>query len=186
MTEKAPPHQSDQSPDTLTPFIRRNIENLRRRHKRELQDTSRDEKIADAISRLSGSMMFVYIHAALVIIWVIWNTGTMASLRPFDPTFVILATVASVEAIFLSTFVLISQNRVALQTSRRDELELHMTLLAERETTRLLSLVLAIARKLEIEDARDPELDELQKTVEPDQILDHIEVSQHNPDDSPG
>ena len=176
---------SNQRSEELTPFVKRNIDILRQRHEREQQKTSREEKIANTITRLSGSMPFVYGHAALVGLWVLWNVGWIPGLKPFDPTFVILATTASVEAIFLSTFVLISQNRVAVQTSRRDELELHMTLLAERETTRLLSLMLAVAKKLDVAEMHDPELDELQKTVEPEEILDHIEVSQHNSGDSP-
>ena len=145
MTEARDPDEG------LSPFIRRNMAILRERQAREQSAVGLEERIADAITRFSGSMMFVYIHAALVGVWVIWNAGLIAFLHPFDPTFVILATIASVEAIFLSTFVLISQNRGAAQSNRRDELELHMILLAEHEITRILPVILAIAKKLNVE-----------------------------------
>ena len=169
-----------QQNDDLSPFIKRNMDILRRRHAREQKEIGTEERIAEAITRFSGSMVFVYIHAALLVIWIIWNIGWFTTLNPFDPTFVILATVASVEAIFLSIFVLISQNRSASQSSRRDELELHMILLAEHELTRILPIILAIAEKLDASAVKDPELDELQKTVEPEKILDHIETDEES------
>lgn len=115
----------------------------------------------------------------------LWTIGGSPGLKPFDPIFVILTITASAEAIFLSTVVLISQNCVAVQTHHGDEHERHMILLAERETTQLLSLMLAVAKKRDVTDVADPELDELQKTVEPELILDHIEVYQYNSGDSP-
>lgn len=187
MPDSARPHTETTPPpaqhDRLTPFIRRNIEMLRRRHAREQAAIGTEEKIAETITQFSGSMTFVYIHAALVALWTAWNVGLLPHLKPFDPSFVILATVASVEAIFLSTFVLISQNRGTAESNRRDELELHMTLLAEHEITRMLKLVRAIADKLDVHED-DPELEELQKSVAPDEILDHIEVDDSSSDDS--
>lgn len=167
----------------LTPFIRRNMDILRQRHARERQAIGREEKIAGAMTRFSGSMTFVYIHAAIVLAWIVWNAGVFPQVKSFDPNFIILATAASVEAIFLSTFVLISQNRSEKESNRRDELELHMTLLAEHEITRMLSLVLEIAEKLDIHE-KDPELDELQKSVAPEEVLDHIEIDDNACDDS--
>lgn len=176
---------SNKRSDERTPFIKRNIGILRQHHEREQRETDREEKIANAITRLSGSMAFLYGHAALVGLWMLWNIGGSPGFKPFDPTFFILTITASVEAIFLSTIVLISQNCVAVQTHHGDEHERHMILLAERETTQLLSLMLAVAKKRDVADVDDPELDELQKTVEPEVILDHIEVYQYNSGDSP-
>lgn len=170
--------------DGLSPFIKRNMEILRRRHAREQLEIGVQERIAEAITRFSGSMTFVYIHIVLVMGWVAWNLQLVPFLHPFDPTLVILATAASVEAIFLSTLVLITQNRSAAQSSRRDELELHMTLLAEHEITRILPIILAIAKQLNVETKTDPELEELQKTVEPETILDHIEIDESAKNDS--
>ncbi len=73
-------------------------------------------------------MAFVYIHLALFGLWIIWNLGWLG-LKPFDKSFVILAMFASVEAIFLSTFVLISQNRMNVQADKRAALDLQVSLL---------------------------------------------------------
>jgi uncharacterized membrane protein len=91
---------------------------------------------------------------------------------------VVLAMEASVEAIFLSTFVLISQNRMAEQADKRADLDLQVSLLAEHEITRLVVLVQAIAQKLDIPEAKDPELRELGKDVHPEKVLDTMEQHQ--------
>jgi uncharacterized membrane protein len=87
----------------------------------------------------------------------------------------VLAMFASVEAIYLSTFVLISQNRMNMQADKRAELSLQVSLLAEHEITRLVNLVTAMAKKMEIEDAFGEELKELAKDVHPEKVMDTIE-----------
>ncbi len=89
-----------------------------------------------------------------------------------------LAMFASVEAIFLSTFVLISQNRMAVQADKRADLDLQVSLLAEHEITRLITLVKEIAEKLDVEGWQHPELPELQKDVAPERVLDALEENQ--------
>jgi uncharacterized membrane protein len=118
-------------------------------------------------------MSFVAVHAVVVLLWVLANVGWLGVPR-FDPTFVILATVASVEAIFLSTFVLISQNRMQAIADERADLHLQVTLLAEHEVTRLITLVSEVARRLEVDQAHDPELVELARDVAPERVLDEI------------
>lgn len=81
---------------------------------------------------------------------------------------VVLAMVASVEAIFISTFVMISQNRMAEADDKRADLNLQISLLAEHETTQLLSIVTAIAEKLGLDLAQKQEIAELQEDVTPD------------------
>ena len=102
------------------------------------------------------------------------NIRWLSLVPAFDPTFVILATAASVEAIFLSTFVLISQNRDAAMAERRAQLDLQTNLLSEHEITRLLSLTVAIARRLGIDEASDPRLAELLRDVQPEKVLDRL------------
>jgi uncharacterized membrane protein len=79
------------------------------------------------------------------------------------------------EAIFLSTFVLVSQNRQAALADRRSELDLQINLLAEYEMTRVLTLVDRLAKKFEIDDCDDEELAELERDVKPDQLLQELE-----------
>src|SRR5262244_1509611 len=91
--------------------------------------------------------------------------------------------VASVEAIFLSTFILITQNRMAAQAEKRAELDLQISLLAEHEITRLLKLVTAVAARMGIDAAQEPELAELAQDVAPEKVLDIIEADQQQIDE---
>ena len=101
------------SPANLASVLNRNIDALQERRRGEERKASTQDKIAEAITRFTGSMAFVYIHLVVFGLWIAFNAGVVPGFKPWDPTFVILATEASVEAIFLSTFVLISQNRAA-------------------------------------------------------------------------
>lgn len=164
----------NQEPTSMASVVDRNIQALlaRRQHEEKIKNVQ--DRIADAISRFTGSMPFVYLHLFVFGLWIIVSLG-WTPLPPFDPTFVILAMFASVEAIFLSTFVLITQNRMAVQADRRADLDLHVSLLAEHEVTRLITLVSAIAEEMGIETSKHPELPELEKDVDPDKVMDQIE-----------
>jgi uncharacterized membrane protein len=155
--------------------LRRNIEALRRERERDESKASVQERIAARITRFTGSMRFVYLHLVLLIAWVSINLGWVPAISPFDPSFVVLAMVASVEAIFLSTFILISQNRAAASDQKRADLNLQMSLLTEHEVTQLVKVVAAIGRKLDVEEARDPGLEPLKHDVEPEEVLDELE-----------
>ena len=162
----------------LASVLERNIRALEDRKRREDAEASGEERLAQLITRFTGSMVFVYVHVLLVGAWVLVNAGVIPGVRPFDPTFVILATIASVEAIFLSTFVLISQNRQAEAADRRANLDLQISLLAEHEITRILKIVSAVADKLDVHEGRDPELTELERDVAPEAVLDELEAEE--------
>jgi len=155
--------------------VERNVEALRAQRRAKEQRRGWAGRLADAITAFAGSMTFVFIHLVLFGGWVLWNSGVLG-LKPFDPSFVVLAMVASVEAIFLSTFVLISQNRMAALADQRAELDLQVGLLSEHEITRLLALLTAVARKLDVPKATaDPEIPELSQDVRPENVMDTIE-----------
>lgn len=165
---------AEQKPPEFSHVLERNIHALLEHRQQEERRRSRTAKAADAITRFVGSMAFVYLHLVLVAVWVAINLRWLPLPR-FDPTFVILATFASVEAIFLSTFVLITQNRMAEVADRRADLDVQISLLSEHEVTRIIKLVGAIAEKLGVEEGRSPDLDELKQDVRPEQVLDRIE-----------
>jgi uncharacterized membrane protein len=165
-------------PPGLSDSLARNIRTLAERRRREEAEAPRPTRIADAITGFTGSLRFVYLHMALFGGWMAVNLGWVAGVPPFDPSFVTLAMVASVEAIFLSTFVLISQNRMAAIADRRADLDLHVSLLTEHELTKLARLVQAIAERHGIAAAADPELAEVTRNVAPEAVLDEIEASQ--------
>ena len=118
-------------------------------------------------------MRFVYLHLAIFGFWIIANLGWIPFVPKWDESFVVLAMIASVEAIFLSTFVLISQNRMAAAADKRADLDLQVNLLAEHEVTRLIELVSKMADRLGVDGGH--ELDELKRDVAPEAVLDAID-----------
>ena len=169
--------EHEQSTQTGRPFSRvlsRNIDGLIASRRDEQRQRAPQERISDAITSFAGSMRFVYIHAALFGGWIICNLGLIPGVPVFDPSFVVLAMAASVEAIFLSTFVLISQNRMQASAEKRAELDLQISLLAEHEVTQLVNLLDAVARKLGVEYDENAELEEAKQDVAPRDVLDAI------------
>jgi uncharacterized membrane protein len=162
------------SPSPMAHIVERNINALLQRRKKDEKKKTTEQRVADAITRFTGSMPFVYIHLFLFGTWIICNIG-LFPIEPFDPSFVILAMVASVEAIFLSTFVLISQNRMNEESDKRADLDLQISLLTEHEVTRLITMVSAMAKKLNISEADHPEIEELSKDVLPEEVLTTME-----------
>lgn len=164
-------------PETLSRSLRRNIEVLAERRRKEAEAATLQERLAAAMTRFTGSMTFVYVHLAIYGAWIAINLGLVPGIRPFDPSFVILATEASVEAIFLSTFVLISQNRQAAIADRRADLDLHISLLAEHELTKLTEVVTALANHLNVPGGDRAALEEAKQDVAPEVVLDVIDKS---------
>ncbi|KYF56823.1 hypothetical protein BE08_12465 [Sorangium cellulosum] len=161
--------------------VRRNIQALLEVRREQERKKSFQEALAGKITGFTGSMTFVFLHAALFGGWLVVNTGVTPFIEPFDPfPFVMLAMIASVEAIFLSTFVLISQNRMQALADKRADLDLQVNLLAEHEITRLIELVDGISRHLEVPRRTDPHLEELKKDVHPEVVLDEIERAQQD------
>jgi uncharacterized membrane protein len=155
--------------------LERNIHALDERREREEANAGFQDRLAQAVTRATGSMAFVYLHLLLFGGWILVNLGFIPGLPQFDPSFTILAMAASVEAIFLSTFVLITQNRMAAAAEKRAELDLQIGLLAEHEITKLAGMVAAIAARMGIDADADPELAEIKQDVIPEAVLDEIE-----------
>lgn len=154
--------------------LRDNIETLSTRAKEDAASAPLSERIADRITGFTGSMTFVFVHIVLFGLWISANTIGVPGLPRFDPSLVVLAMAASVEAIFLSTFVLISQNRMAATANRSADLDLHISLLTEHELTRLAMLLERIAQRLDV-SADDLEFAEIKADVEPAEVLDALE-----------
>jgi uncharacterized membrane protein len=164
-------------PPGLTSVLERNIETLNERRQREEAEASFQEKLAQAVTRFTGSMIFVYLHLAFFGFWIIANVGWIPGVPKWDESFVVLAMWASVEAIFLSTFVLISQNRMQAAADKRADLDLQISLLAEHEITKVATLITAMAEHMGVQTDVDEELDEIQQDVAPEAVLDEIEAT---------
>lgn len=174
MSRNSPSHHS--SPQ-LNTSLERNISSLLERRRRMAAKASLQDRLAARISDFAGSMIFVYIHILLFGGWILINVGLLPVIRAWDPSLVVLAMVASVEAIFLSTFVLINQNRMAAADAERAELDLQINLLNEHETTKLITLVDAIAHQMGVKTMADDEVEELKRDVSPETVLDRLEQS---------
>jgi uncharacterized membrane protein len=159
----------------LSKVIERNIRTIihlrtKAAHGRNLQD-----RIADAITSFSGRMIFAYVHIVWFGVWILLNTGWFG-LPAFDPyPYGLLTMVVSLEAIFLSTFVLISQNRLSEENERRADLDLHIGLLTEHELTRVLQMLDAIQDKIGVVDHKNSELADLEMETKPEDVLAEIQ-----------
>ncbi len=174
MTRVQPPHTESDHP-ALSNVIVRNIESHARLRSEDLSRRTLQERIADAITSSSGRMSFVYLHALWFGLWVLLNAGWFG-IHPFDPfPYGLLTMIVSLEAIFLSAFVLISQNRSGARADMRTDLALHVVLLTEHEVTRALQMLEAIHERLGV--AHDPESDlaQLEMETKPEDILAEIQ-----------
>ncbi|MDB6154273.1 MAG: hypothetical protein JWL90_2726 [Chthoniobacteraceae bacterium] len=132
------------------------------------------DRVAGVITRFCGSMIFVWVHVVWFTGWILWNT--VAPARHLDPfPFSFLTLVVSLEAIFLSTFILISENREGRINERRSRLDLQINLLAEQENTKMLELLREIAAKVGVASCNDPALAALAQPVHPEQLLKQID-----------
>lgn len=137
------------------------------------QRTSTD-RIAEAIANFCGSMTFVWVHVIWFGGWILINL--MPGIRHIDPfPFTFLTLVVSLEAIFLSTFILISQNHDTRISERRNHLDLQINLLSEQENTRMLAVLSAIAAKVGAELPEDPHEEALKRQTEPEKLVAQIE-----------
>jgi uncharacterized membrane protein len=160
--------------------VARNIAAIRKWKANRRAKARLPDRIAAAISKFAGSMPFVYIHLVVFSAWIGINLGWIPGLPRWDASLVILAMEASVEAIFLSTFVLINQNQMAVEVDEKAELDLQVSLLNERETTRLITMVQAIADKMGVETGIEDDLSELRRDTEPNVILDAVRTGRED------
>lgn len=164
-----------QSSPGLSKIVGHNIRTIIELRQQAARAQTWEDRAADAITAFSGSMPFVYLHCAWFVLWVVWNAGWFG-LKPFDLfPYGLLTMIVSLEAIFLSTLVLITQNRLTAEAEHRADLDLHIGLLTERELTRALVMLDAIHRKLHIEAAvSDSELADLEMETRPEDVLAEI------------
>jgi|SRR5579871_1484713 len=168
-------HPISATTDGTSEITRQNVEAIAKLEEEAIRNRSLADRAADAIAGFSGSLRFVILHIVVYGLWITVNLGIVPFIRPFDRfPFLLLSMVVSLEAIFLSTFVLIKQNRDSRRADQRAHLDLQINLLAEREMTLSLQLLQLIARKLEI---RVPgrEIAELSKFTSVEALVSELE-----------
>lgn len=158
--------------DQLT---QQNVEAIIKLEEAAKEKRTKSDLVAEAIANFCGSMTFVWVHIIWFGAWIIINVVPgIPHIDPFPFTFLTL--VVSLEAIFLSTFILISQNHDTKISERRNHLDLQINLLSEQENTKMISILQAIAVKVGADVSKDPHLQALSQETEPERLLDQIEA----------
>lgn len=167
---------AEQTPEAgLNSVVERNVHALAQRRQREEDASSFGLRAADRVAGLIGSPLFAAVAIGVVAAWTGANLGWASTLPMWDPHFLFLSTAASVASIFLTMFVLISQNKMARLERQRADLDVQISLLTEHEITKLATLVAAIAKKIGVETDIDEEVEEIKRDVAPESVLDKIE-----------
>lgn len=148
--------------------LRKNIGAIAELEQRAADERGTADRLSDVISRTTGSAPFALFHLCWFLLWVLINTRIAPIIEPFDPfPFSFLTLVVSLEAIFLSVFVLMSQNRMTRQADKRAHLDLQVDMLAEQELTAILRMVHALCQKQGVEvTLRGERLQELVKETD--------------------
>ena len=161
----------------LSNVIQRNIRKIIQVRLKSAREQSLEDRIANRMTSFSGSMLFFYIHVVWFFLWFLLNTGHLGII-PFDPyPYGFLTVVVSLEAIFLATFVLISQNLLGKEAERLTDLGLQTGLLTEHELTRVLQMLRAIQIKIGITNDEDSDLADadLEMETKLEDVLSEIE-----------
>jgi len=171
-----PMEASHPTPESLATLTQRNIESIAQLETTEAAKRSPADCIADAITRFCGSMAFIYMHLAWFGGWILWHfVPRLPQALRFDPyPFQFLTFVVSLEAIFLSTFILISQNRQSRIAELRNHLDLQINLLSEQENSKILAMLEALLQYHGLVQP-DPEVASLAEATAPDMLVEQIE-----------
>jgi uncharacterized membrane protein len=169
----------DVSTASVTRCVAKNISAVMEIENEFLEGRSLGDRVGDAISRVAGTLLFAVFHVVAVAVWMLANTRQIPGIEPFDPyPFSLLALLVSMEAVLLTTFVLMSQNRQNKQADHRAHLHLQIGLLAEQETTKIIQMLHQICQHLGIECAvHDTEFREMADKTEVDAVAHELKNS---------
>jgi len=164
-------------PHTVDELTAQNVAVIHRLEAAAFADRGCLDRLADHVARFAGQPLFLALHVAWFGLWITVNL--LPGSRHFDPyPFTFLTLVVSLEAIFLSAFILSSQNRAAEISDRRNQLDLQINLLTEQENTRMLKVLGAIAKKLGVTVSDDPSAEVLEQATRPDKLVEQIAKAQ--------
>jgi len=159
---------------SLEQLTYRNIELVRKLEEAASQERTTSDRVARLIARFCGSMTFVWVHVIGFAGWIAINL--VPGVKHIDPfPFTFLTFIVSLEAIFLSTFILISQNQDTRMSDRRNHLDLQINLLSEQENTKMLTMLQAIAEKVGARIDGDEDMAVLAQETKLEQVVAQIE-----------
>jgi uncharacterized membrane protein len=153
----------------------RNIAAICELEKKSLARRSLSARIGDLIATHAGRMWFIIVHAVWFAIWIGINVRA-TRLSAFDPfPFPLLTMAVSLESIFLSLFILMSQNRSRMQADQRNHLDLQINLLSEDENTKMLQMLQALCEHHQLKIGSDPEIKAMARRTEVKEVLTELE-----------
>jgi uncharacterized membrane protein len=156
-----------------------NVETVTRLEEAAREQRTPTDRLAEKIAKFCGSMTFVWVHVVWFGAWILLNT--IPNIRHVDPfPFTFLTLIVSLEAIFLSTFILISQNLDSRISERRSHLDLQLNLLSEQENTKMMVMLHAIAAKVGADLTEDPQLKALSEETQPERLIEQIEARENS------
>jgi uncharacterized membrane protein len=163
-------------PNSVDELTRQNVDRIQALEDAEHGKATTADRVADAVTRFSGSITFVWVTVFLIGGWVTWNLVSPRRDR-IDPfPFPLLTLVLSIEAIFLAIFILMSQNRAARVSDKRSHLDLQLNLLSEQENTKLLLMLERIGKAVGVEAQEDdPDVRVLVQATEPEALSRQID-----------
>ena len=149
MNQPRPSNDTDEyNNPLLSDVIERNIRTIIALRRKADKERNLQDRIADVITEFSGRTVFVYLHVIWFAAWILMNDGYYG-VKPFDPfPYGLLTMIVSLEAIFLSIFVLISQNRQAQKDRVRSDIEYEVNVKAEMEVAHLHDKIDGIREEL--------------------------------------
>src|SRR6476620_10847758 len=154
-------------------LTQRNVEAILQLEKAAKEERTGSDLVAENVANFCGSMTFVWVHVVWFGLWILINL--IPGIKHIDPfPFTFLTLVVSLEAIFLSTFILISQNHDTRISERRNHLDLQINLLSEQEDTQMILMLRAIAEKLGVEVTNDFHLEAMSEETKPQQLVKQI------------
>jgi uncharacterized membrane protein len=158
-------------------ITRRNVRTVRELEALAVADPSVADRIGSFVARFAGSIYFALVHVVLVVAWIAINT--VPGFPHFDPyPYTLLTMWASLEGVFIASFILIAQNYAMRLSERRAQLDLQVNLLAEQETSKSLKLLEAIARKVGAQCGDDAEIAALAEATRLETLASQIDETQ--------
>ena len=171
------PGENGRNGRTVEELTKQNVDTVSQLEEAARRQRTSTDRIAEAIANFCGSMTFVWVHVVWFSSWILLNL--IPGLPHFDQfPFTFLTLVVSLEAIFLSTFILISQNLETRISERRSHLDLQLNMLSEQENTKMITLLLAIAEKVGADLSHEPHLAALTEDTMPERLVEQIKASE--------
>jgi uncharacterized membrane protein len=185
-TEQPRPERRADGAQSVEELTRRNVERIQALEREEHGKATTADRVADAIANFVGSITFVWATVLLIGGWVVANLLVAPDDRIDSFPFPLLTLVLSIEAIFLSIFILMSQNRAARVSEKRSHLDLQLNLLSEQENTKMLLMLEDIAKAVGHRTPSDPEVQVLEQATQPEALSRQIDQATDEGKPGPG